>query len=197
MRRAFAILALVGCAKTISGPTPAVSGARNERDKSTGPAYLCNAQGDPADGWLVDALGNNFAPLPTNSLAGTPDIAMPEVKLAGPESYTLPAQYVRFSDKTRMPLAMRTANTAADAHALTAGDYSLTVTNVSGGSATAAAAVRVIPPPTIASVSLSGSNGGANLCADQAQTMTITGTGFRTDKLPTAEFAGHIFTADS
>src|SRR5260370_32794770 len=55
------VLALSACARKIEGPTPTVSGARSERDQSTAPAYLCNTQGDPTDGWLTEVLGDNFA----------------------------------------------------------------------------------------------------------------------------------------
>ena len=148
-----------------------MSGARNEHDQSTGPAYLCNAQGDPADGWLIDALGDKFAPLPTGALVGTAGVRMPDVALSGPQAYTVPSARVRFADKTRMPLAMPTKDTTADAHELPPGDYTLTVTNVNGKSGSAAAAIRVVPPPTIMGVSLARSAGGpasTSLCADQA-----------------------------
>ena len=190
-RRLLALCFLFGCSRSISGPTPAVSGARDERDLSTAPAILCNAQGDAADGWLIDALGDNFAPLPTNSLAGAPGLLMPDVRLDGPESYTVPTAYVRFADKARMPLAMRTANSAADAHALAPGDYSLTVTNLSGASGTAAAALRVIPPPAETGVQIQptgGAPGAGNVCNDQAQTLVIAGSGFRVGAKPVVAF---------
>ena len=41
------LLLALGCSRKIEGPTPTVSGAENEHDHSTGPALLCNAQGDP------------------------------------------------------------------------------------------------------------------------------------------------------
>ena len=186
--RTLSLLLAAGCAKSISGPTPTVSGAVNERDQSTGPAYVCNAQGDPVDGWLVDAIGDHFAPIPTGALGKTTGIAMPKVTLTGPESYTLPEAYVRFHDRTRMPLAMRTADTAADAHALAPGDYDLTVTNLNNASGTAAAAIRVIPPPTETQVQVQpagGTPGAPNVCADQAtQTLVIDGTGFRSAAPP-------------
>ncbi len=190
------LLLVSACSYKIEGPTPVVTGARSERDQSTGPAYLCNAQGDAASGWLVDALGDKFAPLPTGALVHTPGVTMPTVALSGPESYAVPAAYVRFIDQTKMPLAMRTADSAADAHALTPGDYTLTVTNLDGKSGGAAAAIRVVPPPQITAVSLTASGGtGTTLCADQAQTLTITGTGFRSDKLPSVAIGAHTFTA--
>jgi len=191
------LLFLAACSYKIEGPTPVVTGAQNERDSSTGPAYLCNAQGDPAAGWLVDALGDKFAPLPTGALTQTSaGVAMPAVSVAGPESYTVPPAYVRFIDKTRMPLAMRTADSAADAHALTPGDYTITVTNLNGASGTSpAGALRVVPPPHITAVSLTASGvSGTTICADQPQTLTITGTNFRTDKNPTVTIGSHIFT---
>ena len=190
------LLFVSACSYKIEGPTPVVTGARNERDQSTGPAYLCNAQGDAASGWLVDALGDKFAPLPTGALVHTPGVTMPTVALSGPESYTVPVAYVRYIDQTRMPLAMRTADSAADAHALAPGDYGLTVTNLNGASGSSTAAIRVVPPPQITAVSLTGNSGtGTVLCADQAQTLTITGTGFRSDKLPSVAIGAHTFTA--
>ena len=201
MRRRFLSLLLVvsSCSYKIQGPTPVVTGARNERDQSTGPAYLCNAQGDAASGWMVDALGDKFAPLPTGALVHTPGVTMPTVALTGPEPYTVPAAYVRFIDQKTMPLAMRTADSAADAHALAPGDYGLTVTNLNGASGSAAAVIRVVPPPQITAVSLTANGGSASttLCADQAQILTITGTGFRSDKLPSVAIGAHTFTADS
>ena len=123
---------------------------------------------------------------------------MPAVELVGPESYVLPPQYVRFHDRTRMPLAMRTADSAADAHALAPGDYGLKVTNLNGVSGSAAAAVRVVPPPDITAVSLTATGGaGTFLCADQPQTLTITGTGFRTDQNPTVTIGAHSFAGTS
>ena len=54
-----------------------------ERDQSTGPAYVCNAQGDPADGWLVDAIGDHFAPIPIGTLHGASGVQLPAVELDG------------------------------------------------------------------------------------------------------------------
>ena len=110
---ALGCLAALACARKIEGPTPTVSAAQNERDLSTAPAWLCNAQGDPANGWLIDVLGDNFAPLPTHTISGTPGLQMPSIKLDGPESYTVPDAYVRFVSRSRMPLAMRTADSTA------------------------------------------------------------------------------------
>src|SRR5579859_7952942 len=141
IRRLPPLLLLAACSYKIQGPTPVVTGAQNERDKSTGPAYVCNAQGDPTDGWLVDALGDKFAPIPNQALVHTAGVTMPAVTLSGPETYPVPYKYVRFIDKTRMPLALRTADSLADAHTLTPGDYTLTVTNLNGASGSAAAAL--------------------------------------------------------
>ena len=116
--RSLLLLLCLACAKGIQGPAPSVTGAVSEQDRSTGPAFLCNTQGDPAAGWLIDALGDNFAPLPAGALHEHTGVAMPKVTLAGPESYTLPEPYVRFTDKTRMPLAMRTRDSTADPHEL-------------------------------------------------------------------------------
>ncbi len=53
----------------------------------------------------------------------------------------------------------------------------------------------MIPPPHITAVSLTAAGGaGTNLCADQAQILTITGTGFRTDLNPTVTIGNHTFT---
>ena len=99
MRRLLALLLVCACARRISGgPTPSVTGARNERDLSTAPASLCNAQGDPANGWLMDVLGDDFAPMPADLLSGTPTLLMPVVRLDGPESFVVPdAQVVELA----------------------------------------------------------------------------------------------------
>src|SRR5256885_13820810 len=126
MRRLLALLLVCACARRISGgPTPSVTGARNERDLSTAPATLCNAQGDPADGWLVDVQGDNFAPFPGNLLSGTPTLVMPVVRLDGPESYVVPDAQVRFGDKTRLPVGMPTRDTPGNSHEPAPGTYSL------------------------------------------------------------------------
>ena len=195
-----ALFLTFACSHKIEGPTPSVSGARNEHDQSTGPAYLCNAQGDPADGWLIDALGDKFAPLPTGALVGTAGVRMPDVALSGPQAYTVPSARVRFADKTRMPLAMPTKDSTADAHELPPGDYALTVTNVNGKSGSAAAAIRVVPPPKITAVSLAPTAGGpasTSLCADQAMTLTVTGSSFRTDVAPAVAIGLHVFSGTS
>ena len=194
------LLAVVSCAKTIEGPTPAVTAARSQRDQTTAPAYLCNAQGDSADGWLIDALGDAFAPLVTNVLSGTPAVQMPEVSLGGPATYQLPKAWVRFDTRNRMPLAMRTADSPVDAVTLAPGDYSLTVTNPGGRAGTLANAVRVVPPPSISGVALSSPSGGApgpKLCADSAQTLVITGANFRTDLPPQVQVGPHLFSGAS
>jgi hypothetical protein len=194
------LLAVASCAKSIDGPTPTVTAARSQRDQTTAPAYLCNAQGDTTDGWLIDALGDAFAPLVTDVLSGTPAVQMPEVALAGPASYQLPKAWVRFDTRNRMPLAMRTADTALDPVTLAPGDYSLTITNPGGRAGTLANAVRVVPPPVISSVSLSSPSGGApgtRLCADSAQTLVITGANFRTDLKPDVQVGPHLFSGAS
>src|ERR1700682_4806499 len=188
LRRILFLTCLLGCSKKIEGPTPAVAGAQNEFDQSTAPALLCNAQGDPASGWLVDVFGDNFAPMPAGALSSKPTVAMPIVRLDGPESYTVPDAYVRFADKKRLPLALRTADSAADAHALQPGAYSVTVTNLNGASASAPAAIRVIPPPSETGLAVqpgSGTAGPPRICNDQSQTLIISGTGFRGEAQPT------------
>jgi hypothetical protein len=182
LRRILLLTCLLGCSKKIEGPTPAVTSAQNEIDQSTAPALLCNAQGDPASGWLIDVLGDNFAPMPAGALSGKPAVAMPIVRLDGPERYTVPDAHVRFADKKRLSLAMRTADSAADAHALLPGDYSVTVTNLNGASASTPAAIRVIPPPSETGLAVQpagGPVGSPRICNDQSQTLVITGTGFR------------------
>jgi hypothetical protein len=187
VRRMLLLTCLLGCSKKIEGPAPAVTSAQNEIDQSTAPALLCNAQGDPASGWLIDVLGDNFAPMPAGALSSKATVAMPIVRLDGPEKYTVPDAYVRFAEKKRLPLAMRTAHSTADAHALQPGDYSVTVTNLNGASASAPAAIRVIPPPSETGLAVQpagGTAGPPRICNDQSQTLIITGTGFRTEAKP-------------
>ncbi|MCA1828302.1 MAG: hypothetical protein LC689_15370 [Myxococcales bacterium] len=171
----------LACAKGISGPTPQVSNAIGEQDQSAAPAFLCNGQGDPAAGWLVDAIGDNFAPLPADTLHSNPGVAMPRVTLTGPETYTLPGAYVRFTDKTRMPLAMRTKDSAADGHELAPGNYSLTVTNLNGASSTLANAIQAIPPPVLVAVS-------PLICNDRPTRLVILGGNFRPAQRPAISF---------
>jgi hypothetical protein len=195
------LLCLLACSRKIDGPTPAVTGARNERDQSTGPAIVCNAQGDPTDGWLVDALGSGFAPIPSNTLSGTAAVIMPSVLLqTATASIPVPDARVRFADSTRLVLALQTKDTAAAPSETPIGDYRLTVTNPNGKSGSADGALRMVPPPKIVSVSVSapGSAGsGTNLCADQSQQLTINGAFFRTDVLPVVTVGTHAFSGSA
>ena len=166
MRRLVVLCLLLSCARRISGPAPAVSGARSEQDGSASPSALCNAQSSrQADGWLVDVLGRNFAPLPTNALSGTPGVVMPQVTLSGPESYLVPESRVRFADGTRLVLEMPTRDSNADAPRLAAGDYSLRVANLGGSAASVPAAVRVIDPPLLTGLQVAPSGGAAGSAA--------------------------------
>src|SRR5207248_2519006 len=193
MRRLLALLLVCACARRISGgPTPSVTGARNERDLSTAPASVCNAQGDPADGWLMDVLGDDFAPMPADLLSGTPALLMPVVRLDGPESFVVPDAQVQKADKTRLTVAMLTPDSSTPGHQLQPGLYSITVSNLNGASASVGNAVQVIPPPSETSVVVVPANGtapSANVCDNEpTQTLVISGTGFRSGAPPTVSF---------
>ena len=187
MRRLLALSLLLACSRRISGPVPTVAGTRSEQDGSGSPAALCNAQGSAqADGWLIDVLGKDFAPLPTGILSDAPGVVMPQVTLSGPETYLVPELRVRFADPTRLVLDMPTADTRADAHHLAPGDYSVAVANLGGGAASAPAAIRVVDPPQIALLQIAPSGGPPGLprICDPADELVITGAGFRPDALP-------------
>ena len=85
---------------------------------------------------------------------------------------------------------MRTRDSTADAHELAPGDYSLTVTNLNGASATKAGAIRVIPPPAVASVEVVPPTGPTTprLCNDKPSRLVIVGSGFRQDGPPAVSF---------
>ena len=187
---ALAIIAL-GCSSGIEGPAPSLTAAVNELQPGASPAIVCNAQGDASRGWLVDLTGNGFSPLPIDTVSGAEGVQMPDVSLAGAETYALPAARVLFADKTRLPLAMPTANTAPDAKALQPGSYDVTVTNPDGMRASLSAALTVVPPPALSGLVVLDSNGqpsGNRLCNNRAQTVVVFGNGFRTGSATFATF---------
>ena len=192
MRRMFALVCFaLGCSGGIEGPAPSLTAAANRLLPGASPAIVCNAQGDPSGGWLVDLTGDGFSPLPLDTVSGAEGLQMPSVALAGPESYALPDARVLFIDRTRLPLAMPTANTAPDAKALQAGSYDLTLTNPDGMQASLTAALTIVPPPAVSGLVVLDSNGqptGNRLCNNRAQTVVVFGSAFRTGSATSASF---------
>jgi len=194
MRRVLTVLLFViglafACSRKMEGPSPSISNTINEIDASRSPAVVCNAQGDPSAGWLVDIMGDNFSPIPENVLNDAPGTMLPTVSLSGPQTYSFSANRVFFSDKTKLVVQMPTKDTAASLQ-LTPGSYRLTVTNPDGASGSLDGAIAIVPPPTIASITvlippLPTSDGtialdGANFEPGSTPTVTISGPGLPT-----------------
>ena len=177
----------------MEGPTPTVTGTENEVDRGHNPATICSAQGDPTNGWLVDVLGADFSPLPAGVLTDQPQLIMPSAALTGPSRVEIPQSRVSFVDSTRIVLAVPTRDTTGATATVTPGNYSLSVTNPNGNSGALSNGLAVVPPPSVASVKVLDSNSNPldpNVCANNPQTIVISGSGFRTDETPTVAFVG-------
>jgi hypothetical protein len=162
-------------------------------DRGHNPATVCNAQGDPTNGWLVDVMGADFSPLPAGVLTDQPEVIMPSAALTGASTLQIPESRVSYVDSTRIVLAFPTRDTTGAGATEAPGTYSLTITNPNGNSGALSNALTVVPPPTVASVKVldSGANPlDPNVCSNAPQTLVITGTGFRTDEPPTVAFVG-------
>jgi hypothetical protein len=149
----FVIGLAFACSRKMEGPSPSISNTINEVDASRSPAVVCNAQGNPTAGWLVDIMGDNFSPIPENVLNDAPGTMLPTVSLSGPQSYSLSPSQVFFSDKTKLVIQLPTKDSATSLQ-LTPGSYRLTVTNPDGSSVSLDGAITIVPPPTIASVTV-------------------------------------------
>lgn len=193
MRRTLAlVLAVAGCSHTLDGPAPRPDTTRNPLQPARAPAQVCNAQGAADAGWPIDLLGDNFSPLVRDALTDAPGVILPDVSLSGPEAWALPTARVRFADRTRLVLSMPTRDTTAPKE-LAPGSYAVAVANPNGQRAEKAAALEVVPPPVITAVHLRDATSALvdpEVCADQAATLVVQGTGFRAAEPPAVSFAG-------
>ncbi len=149
----FVLGLVLACSRKMEGPTPSISTTLNEVDQTRSPAVVCNAQGDPTAGWLVDIMGDNFSPIPQNVLGDTPGTMLPTVSLSGPGNYSFSPDRVFFSDKTKLVIQMPTRDTASPFQ-LSPGSYRLTVSNPDGATAQLDGAITIVPPPQIATVTV-------------------------------------------
>lgn len=185
---------LVGCGPDIEGPPLTL-------DPSVSPSTVCNAS-DPENAALQTrvvlrpASGGAFAPLPIDLLTPDASLAIPAVSLRAEDGAELVVRQVEFVSAREMALWV-TASTASGGP-LTPGRYTVTVTNPDGRrGVTMAAALRVVPPPTITAVArLEPAVPPAGVDADEAQTvcngftttLSVTGSNLRPmDPTPVVE----------
>lgn len=174
---AAALLSLVACSEATEGPTPKLEGLINPLERLVTPARVCNAGGD-ARGWRLELIGSGFTPLPRDALTDTPAVELPQVTLSGPGDYTLPADHLFFARTELMRMDLPTRDTTPSSQ-LPPGAYTVSVTNPLGGTAQLADGLRVVAPPTLASLTTPQgfSYGGGS-------PLIIEGSGFRPDALP-------------
>lgn len=187
MKRLCVVAAMVfaaSCARSSKGPTPTLSSTSNPLEPNHSPANVCNAQGASTNGWKIDLVGDGFAPLPINTLTGSPGLAMPTVSLAGPQSYSLPGDRVFFVDATHLILLMPTSATSP-AQMLPTGSYSLAETNPTGVFASLASALNIVAPPTVTSVTALDP-----FSTTASSRLEIIGTGFRVGEPPAVSLSG-------
>ncbi|WP_199729224.1 hypothetical protein, partial [Corallococcus sp. CA053C] len=172
-----ALLSLAACSESTEGPTPKLEGLINPLQRLVTPARVCNAGGDAA-GWRLELIGSGFTPLPRDALTDTPSVELPQVTLSGPSDYTLPADHLFFARTELMRMDLPTRDSTPSSQ-LAPGAYAVSVTNPLGGTAELADGLRVVPPPTLASVTAPQgfSYGGGS-------PLILEGSGFRADALP-------------
>ncbi|WP_158625207.1 IPT/TIG domain-containing protein [Corallococcus terminator] len=174
---AAALLSLVACSETTEGPTPKLEGLINPLERLVTPARVCNAGGG-ARGWPLEIVGTGFNPLPRDALTDTPTVELPRVTLSGPSDYTLPADHLFFARAELMRMDLPTRDSTPSSQ-LAPGTYTVAVTNPLGGTATLEDGLRVVPAPTLQSITAPQGffyGGGSPL--------VIEGSGFRSDALP-------------
>ncbi|RYZ33752.1 MAG: hypothetical protein EOO71_41160 [Myxococcaceae bacterium] len=172
-----ALLSLVACSETTEGPTPKLDGLINPLQRLITPARVCNAGGDTR-GWRLEIVGTGFNPLPRDALTDTPTVELPQVTLSGPSDYTLPADHLFFARAELMRMDLPTRDSTPSSQ-LAPGAYTVAVTNPLGGTSSLEDGLRVVPAPTLASVTAPQgfSYGGGS-------PLIIEGSGFRSDALP-------------
>lgn len=191
---ALAAALVAGCGTEISGPPLALQ-------PGVAPATVCNA-GDMENAALQTRVvlrpttGSAFAPLPVDLLTPDASLAIPRVTLRGEGGAEVTVRQVEFVSTREM--AFWVSATTSNGGPLTPGRYTVTVTNPDGQrGATMDAALRVVPPPTVASVTrVEPTVPAQGVDADEAQTvcngftstLSVTGTNFRPmDPTPVVE----------
>lgn len=195
----FTVITLVaalsaGCGSEIHGPSLAL-------EPGATPATVCNA-GDTENASLQTrvvlrpAAGSFFAPLPVDLLTPDASLAIPRVSLTSEGGAEVTVRQVEFVSPREM--ALWVSATTGNGTPLAPGRYTVSITNPDGQrGATMAAALRVTPPPTVASVArLDPTVPAQGVDADEAQTicngytstLAVTGTNFRPmDPTPVVE----------
>ncbi|WP_224367767.1 hypothetical protein [Hyalangium versicolor] len=172
-----ALLAVAACSRTTEGPTPALTGIINPRQRSVAPARVCNAQGGER-GWRLELLGERFTPVPADVLTDTPTVGMPEVTVKGSTTLTLERGRVSYRDSTLLFLDIPTRDTTPAAE-LPAGSYAVSVKNPGGGTAEVADLLIVVEPPAVTRVTAP-----QGFTFNAPSPLVVEGTGFRTETFP-------------
>lgn len=137
-------LGLVGCKLSDvsrAGPAPVITGVTRSDTGFPIEAVICTDLQNH-----LTVAGTDFSPMPQNVLAGTQGVALPEVIAVDDAGVAHPLPSVTFDPATR------SLSVAVAAGELAAGSYALRVTNPNGNTTQLAAALMVVPPPTLASV---------------------------------------------
>jgi len=158
-------LGFVGCKLSDvsrAGPKPVITGVTRSDTGFPTEAVICTDLPNH-----LTVAGTDFSPMPTNVLAGTQGVALPSVIATDEAGVAHELPTVTFDPATR------TLSVAIAAGELAAGSYAVRVTNPNGNTTQLAAALVVVPPPTLASID--------PIFGIQTSTtdVTLAGTGFR------------------
>ncbi len=172
---------MAGCSTKIEGPTPKL-------DAKTTPEVACNASNAENQAVRttirITSPDGTFSPLPVETLNDKQTVELPKVYLIqGTTETEVPD--IHFVDTKNIDVII-------DADPLIpAGEYQFKVVNANGYASNVAGKLRIVDPPTVTGVSAQSNipNGsGAQICTSIDNTLTITGTGFRTmDAAPAVE----------
>lgn len=181
---ALALLA-AGCGRQVDVSTPAVT-AFARGSFSAKPLNLCNAQlpndprtGAPVQGRTLTLRGSGFLPQVRDLTADRPQVDLPVVTLRGPVERTLPGTSTLYRDPSTIDVLVPLAGSAG----LPLGSYDVTVQNPEGTSGALAAALQIVPPPSVQSVSPSA------ICTTQAQRVVLKGGVFSAGAPPAVAIA--------
>jgi hypothetical protein len=184
-------LALAGCEKKVTGPTPTVS--------RTDPQVICNAQLTTA----VTVTGEGFSPAPLDSLLSGRKLAIPQLSLVratdenggavsaqplvlNPDATDTSNTRVSWASQTQMQFS------TDPSMQLELGVYQVAVQNPTGGTGTLTQAFAVVPPPTVTSVEPEP------VCTAQYENVvTVRGDWFLkvATQLPTVQIGALVLTA--